>query len=68
MDGAASRAHSRIIADPNPDVNLFSAYLRTVRANMITLSSTRIRAHTDECDRWNFGLDQPAMERENAAW
>ena len=60
VDRAASRAHARIIADWAPDVNPFSAYFTTVRANTITLSSTWIRAHTDECDRWNFRIASDA--------
>ena len=39
-----------------PDVNLFSAYIMTVTASTIALNPPRIRAHADECGRWNFGL------------
>jgi len=53
MDGAASRAHARIIADPAPVVNPFSAYVShrgtcVSRAQITRDSCSRARQRAEE--------------------
>ena len=57
MDGATSRAHTRIIAEPDPHVKYISAYARQpVGQASFVLRRGSVRAHGRARGRWNFGL------------